>query len=382
MQTNFFLLALLWCYLGATFWQMFFCWGVFARFAFSANGKNRLQERQKNTLLPPFSVIICARNEADNLRRYLPDILAQEYDADWEILLMDDASTDDTPAVLRAFQGENTRLRVIRVENKPFPGKKFVLEQGIRLSRYDQILLTDADCKPAGTRWLLHMAETMNGAPETEIVLGYGPMQKTDTALNYWARFETAHTAMQYFSFAMLGIPYMGVGRNLAFKKKVFERVGGFSTHMHTPSGDDDLLVNTAATPFNTSVCAIPEAFTFSEPKSTWHEWLLQKYRHLGASSAYRPVHQLLLASLSLSHVLHYFFLLLLLLSGWNFYLTAAMYVLRLLTLWIIYRGVFSRLQCTDLLKWVPVFDVLLAIYTGIFVPYFLIFRHKSVLWK
>ncbi len=377
MQTNFFLLALLWCFFGATFWQLFFCWSVFARFAFYSNQKNRLQERQNNTLLTPFSVIICARNEANNLRRYLPGILAQEYDSDWELLVVDDASADDTQAVLQAFQSEYPRLNVLRLTEKPFPGKKYALEKGIEASKYAHILLTDADCQPAGPHWLLHMAETLNQSSETEIALGFGPMKAAQGTLNRWARFETAHTAMQYFSFALAGVPYMGVGRNLAIKKSLFERVGGFTMHREIPSGDDDLLVNAAATPGNTAICTDPAAFVFSEPKTTWRQWLLQKRRHLGASSAYRPIHQFLLASWSLSHVLHYFLMFLLLCSGWCIVVLVLAYCLRMLTLLIIYRGVFSRLRCSDLLLWIPLLDVLLAIYYGIFVPWYLIFRPK-----
>jgi len=381
MQTNFFLLALGWCFFAATLWQLFFCWSVFARFAFYSKQKNRLQERQKNTLPPPFSVIICARNEAGNLRRYLPGILAQQYDADWELLLVDDASTDDTPIILQELQEKNPLLRVIRMEHKLLPGKKHALEQGINASKYAHILLTDADCEPAGVFWLSHMAASLNCNSETEIVLGYAPMKTAAGALNRWARFETAHTAMQYCSFALAGMPYMGVGRNLAFKKSVFERVGGFSKHRDIPSGDDDLLVNAAATATNTSICTDPAAFVFSESKTTWRQWLLQKRRHLGASSTYRPMHQLLLASLSLSLVFHYFLLLLLLLSGWNLHLLAVAYCLRMLTLWIVYRGVFSRLQCSDLLQWIPVLDVLLAMYYGLAVPYYLVFS-RPIVWK
>ncbi len=381
MQTNFILLALGWCFFAATLWQLFFCWGVFTRFAFYKKHQNRLQERQKNTLPPPFSVIICARNEAGNLRRYLPGILAQQYDADWELLLVDDASTDETPTVLHELQETNPRLRVIRMEQKSLPGKKNALEQGINASKYAHILLADADCEPTGVFWLSHMSASLNQKPETEIVLGYGPMKTATGALNRWARFETAHTAMQYLSFAIAGMPYMGVGRNLAFKKSVFERVGGFSKHRDIPSGDDDLLINAAATSTNTSICTDPAAFVFSESKTTWRQWLLQKRRHLGASSTYRLLHQLLLASLSLSLVFHYFLLLLLLLAGWNVHLLALAYCLRMLTLWIVYRGVLSKLQCSDLLKWTPALDVMLAMYYGLVVPYYLIFS-RPVVWK
>jgi glycosyltransferase involved in cell wall biosynthesis len=355
---------------------------VFARFAFYAKQNNRLQERQNNTLLPPFSLIICARNEADNIRRFLPAVLAQEYVSDWELLLVDDASTDETALVLRAFQAEYPRLNVVQINGKTFPGKKHALEQGIKACKYSNILLTDADCQPASPFWLSGMAETAFQHSETELVLGYGPMYEVPGMLNRWARFETAHTAMQYFSFSLAGMPYMGVGRNLAFTKPAFERTGGFTTHHHIPSGDDDLLVNAVARPDNTAICIAPEAFVFSAAKTTWRQWLRQKRRHLGASSGYRPIHQFLLASLSISQVFHYFFLLILLLSGYHLPALFVAYGLRMLVLHIIYAGVFSKLRCKDLLRYVFILDVLQTIYFGIFVPFYLIFRHKSVEWK
>lgn len=382
MQTNFFLLALLWCYFGATFWQLLFHVGIFARFAFFSKQNNRLQERENNTLPPPFSLIICARNEAHNLRRFLPVVLAQEYVSAWELVVVNDASTDDSALVLQLFQAENPRLKVVQITDKTFPGKKYALEQGIKACKYPNILLTDADCRPASPYWVSNMAETAFQHPETELVLGYGPMDKVPGMLNRWARFETAHTAMQYFSFARAGMPYMGVGRNLAFKKTTFERMGGYSSHLHIPSGDDDLLVNAVGTKGNTAICAMPESFVFSAAQTTWKQWLRQKRRHLGASTGYRLTHQFLLASLSISQVFHYFFLLILLLSGYHLPALFVAYGLRMLTLHIIYAGVFSQLRCVDLLRYVCILDVMQTIYYGVFVPFYLISSRKSVVWK
>lgn len=382
MQTNFFFLALLGCYAGVTLWQIFICCGVFARFALYAGEKNRLQESQKNTLPPPFSVIICARNEADNLRTFLPAVLNQQFTGLWEVLVVDDASTDETPAILVSFQEVYAHLRVIRLDEKLFAGKKIALEQGITACKYPYILLTDADCQPAGPHWLEQMSLAMTNHPDTEIVLGYGPMKAGAGMVNAWSRFETAQTAMQYFSFALAGIPYMGVGRNLAFKKALFNRVGGFTSHALIASGDDDLLVNAASNRRNTVICTAEESFVFSESKTTWKDWLTQKRRHLSASSAYRTVHQLLLASLSLSHVLHYFFLFLLLVTGSFLKIALLLYALRMLILMLIYRSVFSRLNCSDLFSRAPFYDIILAVYYGIFVPVYLMAGGKTTAWK
>lgn len=361
---------------------MLVCCGIFARFAFFSTEKNRLQERQKNKLPPPFSVIICARNEAENLQRYLPVVLEQRYEGDWEIIVVDDASSDNTSAIVQDFQLRFPHLRLIRLNNKHLSGKKTALAQGIFASQYDHLLVTDADCAPAGPGWLHGISDALTSRPETEIVLGYGPMNRTQGALNRWIRYETTYTSIQYFSFALAGIPYMGVGRNLAFKKEVFERVGGFESHQHIPSGDDDLLVNAAADRRNTAISIDPETFVFSEGKTTWQAWLQQKHRHLSASSVYRPVHQWLLASISLSQVFHYFFLLLFLLSGHLAGIPLLLYAVRMVVLLFIYNRIFSHLQCRDLLKWVPLYDIGITIYYGIFVPYFLWFKKRELTWK
>jgi len=360
---------------------MLVCCGIFARFALFSGEKNRLQERQKNTLPLPFSLIICARNEAENLRKHLPRILEQQYDGDWELLLVDDDSSDDTAAVVQGFQDEYPFLRLIRLKDKHLSGKKTALQQGILACKYEHVLVSDADCSPVGSGWLAGMAEVLTVRPQTEIVLGYGPMQPSGGGLNRWIRYETTHTAVQYFSFALAGIPYMGVGRNLAFKKKTFGRVGGFEAHLHIPSGDDDLLVNAAADRHNTAICIDPETFVFSEGKTTWKAWLRQKKRHLSASAVYRPAHQWLLASVSISQVFHYFFLLLFLLSGNLPGIPLLFYTIRLIALLLIYARIFSHLKCLDLLKWVPLYDIGITIYYGIFVPYFLWFQKREADW-
>lgn len=382
MQTDFFLFLLLVCYAGATLWQMLVCCGIYARFALYRGEKNRLQEREKNTLLLPFSVIICARNEADNLRRHLPSVLQQDYAGEWEVLVVDDDSSDNSPDVLAALQSVYPRLKYLTLKNKVLKGKKYALEQGILSASNEYLLLTDADCAPVGNKWLACMAELFTSKSDTEIVLGFGPMQTTTGMLNRWIRFETAHTALQYFSFALAGMPYMGVGRNLAFTKQTFERVGGFAEHRHIPSGDDDLLVNAAANSHNTVICLYPGSFMYSAGKTNWSEWLAQKRRHLGASTVYRPLHKWLLAAIGLSLVFHYFFLFLLLVTVQYAVPALLLYVVRQVMLHFLYKRVFTLLQCRDLLWYTPLMDAGMAIYTGIVVPWFLWVKRSDMGWK
>lgn len=333
--------------------------------------------------MPGASVVVCARNEAENLRRYLPAVLTQQYPGDWEVVVVDDASDDETPAILRHFQEKYPRLRVLGIPEKVFPGKKHALAQGVAAARFDHLFLTDADCEPASAHWLARMASALTAKPETEIALGYGPMRSAKRSFrDGWTRFETAYTAVQYFSFALAGMPYMGVGRNLAWKRRVFDRAGGFSAHLDVPSGDDDLLVNAAATSCNTAICLHPDAFVYSEGAGTWKTWLRQKRRHLAAGARYRRTHRLVLATAHMSHVLHYFLLAVLLWAGFGTITAVFFYLFRSFSLLYLYARILPKLREFRLLSQVPIYDALLAAYYGAFVPISLIDHRHANKWK
>lgn len=380
--------VLFWLYVAATLAQLLFWWGVVGKLEI---GNWKFLKRRRlisNFQFPvsnfqfPISIILCARNEADNLRRHLPEILAQQYPGEWELVVVDDASDDETPSVLKSFQEKNARLRVVRIAEKKHPGKKYALMQGIAAAKFDNLLFTDADCAPASALWLSHMAAALSASPATEIVLGYAPMRPGKGFLDGWVRFETAYTAMQYFSFAAAGMPYMGVGRNLAWKRQVFERTGGFSAHLDVPSGDDDLLVNAAAERHNIALCLHPDSFMYSEGAKTWGAWLRQKRRHLAAGKRYRPLHRYVLALLSLSQVLHYFLLAVLLFGGIGTVSVVLCFFARLFSLLYLCGKIFPRLREFRLLSRIPIYDLLLAAYFGVFVPIFLINNQHAHKWK
>src|SRR6478735_11883278 len=212
----------------------------------------------------PVSVVICGRNEAENLVNNLPGVLVQDYKTTHEIIFVNDNSIDESKYILEEFQRGFKNLTVIplKQEAKGIPGKKFPLSVGIKSAKHEIVLLTDADCVPASEWWIEKMQETYDD--DTEIVLGYGPYHRKRGLLNKLVRWETFHTALQYLTYALAGRPYMGVGRNLSYKKTVFFRHKGFSAYNHVASGDDDLFINTAATGKNTKINIAKEAFTLS----------------------------------------------------------------------------------------------------------------------
>ncbi|MFL5773721.1 MAG: glycosyltransferase, partial [Flavisolibacter sp.] len=212
----------------------------------------------------PVSVIICARDEDENIAKNLPGILVQDYSSSHEVIVVNDNSIDDTKYILAELQKKYKKLQIVDLtqEAKMIAGKKFPLSIGIKEAKHEIVLLTDADCVPASEHWIFKMQDAFSNG--TEVALGYGAYQKNPGFLNKAIRFETFHTALQYFGYALAGKPYMGVGRNLAYRKNLFFRNKGFSSINHIPSGDDDLFINRVATKENTSVVIDPEAFTIS----------------------------------------------------------------------------------------------------------------------
>lgn len=248
--------------------------------------------KKSNTTLqssqPGVSIVICARDEADNLRKNLPLFLDQDY-PEFEIIVVNDGSTDDSELLLTNMKEEYPKLRSTFV---PYGAtnvstKKLALTLGIKAAKYDWILLSDADCMPEGKLWISKMARNFNQG--VEFVLGYSPYSTEKTTINRLITYDTLFIALQYLGYTLKGKPYMGVGRNMAYRKEVFFRMKGFASNLQLRSGDDDLMVNAAANAFNTKVEISPESITWSEPKKSLRNWFFQKERHLSVASFYTP---------------------------------------------------------------------------------------------
>lgn len=234
------------------------------------------------------SVIICARNEKYNLGNYLRTLLVQDYPL-FEVIIVDDESEDGTREVIERYMNIDSRVRMTFVPKNARVGssKKLALTLGAKAAKYNYLLLTDADCRPESPMWIREM---MNGFanPKTDVVLGFGAYFQEKNALNRLIQFDTFFNGLHYLGAAVCRHPYMGVGRNLAYRKEAFFQCGGFSNLMTHRAGDDDLLVNKMANKTNTAVVCTPKSITWSMPETTLKAWLRQKRRHLSVSPNYR----------------------------------------------------------------------------------------------
>ena len=366
-----------WIVLGSfsfiTLVQLFYYLFFFSRLAFSKI-KNKEQTQEH-----PVSVVICARDEAANLAVNLPGVLVQNYRSTHEVLLVNDNSQDETKYLLEGLHKQFRQLNVIELKQEAIliPGKKFPLSVGLKTAKYEVVLLTDADCVPASEFWIQKMQEPFQNG--VEIALGYGAYHKQKGILNKIIRFDTFHSAMQFLSYAMAGIPYMGVGRNLAYKKELFYRHKGFSSHNHIPGGDDDLFVNMAANSRNTAVVLDQEAFTLSIPEPNFSRWYKQKTRHYSTARYYKASHRFLLALYSFSQFVFYpLFVAALIMADWRIVL--GIFGLRLITQSIVYYKSMRKLNEKDLFPWFILFDIGIFFFYIIFFPATL--KKPKAVWK
>ncbi len=331
--------------------QLLYYLGIYARILFYKPVSKRIKQE-------PVSVVICARNEADNLDKYLPAVLTQNY-PDYEVIVVNDCSTDNTDEILGKYLKKYKHLRTTNInEDKKFAhGKKLALTIGIKAAKHEILVLTDADCQPASDQWLSRIQQ--NFTEEKSLVLGYGGYFRRRSLLNNYIRYDTLMIAWQYLSYALSGDPYMGVGRNLSYRKSLFFDNKGFASHYHLLSGDDDLFVNETANKSNTTIESSKESHTRSESKKTLKEWIKQKRRHLTTNRYYKSRHKFLLGAEQFSRFLYYgSFIYMLSFRIYPYYVLSA-FSLRFIIQLVFTKMVMKRLNEKNLLVSSLFFDVL-----------------------
>lgn len=292
--------------------------------------KNPDSGKENERVREPVSVIICLRNELDNLRKLIPALLKQDYPPGLEICLVADRSDVATLNFLRneSVRHQNIRLLEITEIPKGIAPKKNALLQGIEKASHDVLLLTDADCLPAGPDWIRQMSEHFDSG--TVAVLGFGGYASEKGFLNLLIQYDTGFTALQYFGMAAANRPYMGVGRNLAYRKSAFIKAGGFGDTAGILAGDDDLFINRISCFGKINICTEPDGFTFSAPKRKWKDWVQQKIRHYSVGKFYTKTDQYRLGIFYLARTVSWVMTPALLLIPETFFLTILVLVVRL----------------------------------------------------
>jgi cellulose synthase/poly-beta-1,6-N-acetylglucosamine synthase-like glycosyltransferase len=332
------------------FWVVFF----YARLAFHKESEG---PNEKNI---PITIIIAARNEEDNLFHLLPKILAQDY-PEFEVIVVNHQSSDDSSHILKAFQRQYPNLKVIELERSKHlrNGKKLPLTIAIKGAKYEHLMFTDADCEPNSKNWLSLMSNKFTD--KKEIVLGYGPYKREPGLLNQLIRLDTAMIAANYLSYAKAGAAYMGIGRNMGYTRSLFLSVNGFKSHYALQSGDDDLFIQEAAKKGNYDICIHPDSFSYSESKKTWADWYKQKSRHFTTTEHYSVIKKLLLGIYPLSLLLLYTSFITLCINYQLCWLSIGVFSFITLIKWVIQGRILLKLKEKGFVWIFPIWDLVYA---------------------
>jgi len=318
---------------------------------------------QKNA---PVSVIICARNEEENLRNFLPAVLEQDY-PDFEVVVVNDCSEDDSYNILGEYLKKFPNLKVSNIIRDPkfTHNKKFAQFIGIKAAKNELLLFTDADCKPESEKWIAGMASGFGDG--IDFVLGYGGFFGKKGFLSKYIRYDSMMIAMQYFGMAIRGIPYMGVGRNLAYRRSLFFDRKGFGYHSHLASGDDDLFVNSNASGENIATEFRKESHTRSVPAPCINEYYKQKTRHLTTASHYKPRDKMALIAEPVTRIFFYAAFLILITNLVMWPVVAAIFLARITIQFLIFSLNQKKFNERGLLPWIPVFDMVSPFINAVF---------------
>lgn len=351
--------------------QILFVVFIYGKLAFYKN-ENKINEKK------PVSIIVCAKNEAENLDKNLEYLLTQAY-PEYEVIVVNDCSEDNTPYILKKYKEKYSHLEIVTnaLEERFARGKKLPLTLGLKRAKHEWVLLTDADCRPHGNYWLTTMQN--NFIKNIGIVLGYGRYKRNKGLLNLLIRLDSFLIAVRYMGFVLNNCAYMGVGRNLAYRKKLFFDNKGFASHYHILSGDDDLLISEIAPKTQTTIEFKQESQTESEPEKTLKKWIKQKKRHLTTGKYYKPKVKFWLGLFSVSELLFYILLAVLLFLQYNLFILASMfgfrYLLQILFLLII-KNKFKEKWLYLLLM--PIFEIFYLIFYGLVVCINTFYKNKA----
>jgi cellulose synthase/poly-beta-1,6-N-acetylglucosamine synthase-like glycosyltransferase len=362
--------------------QLFYILILFGRFAFFYKQKPQKDSSEKEGV----TIIIAAHNERTNLKKLIPMIFEQDY-PNFDVMVINDRSYDGTKRILEKLMAIYPRLRTVTVDYTPshVTSKKYALTLGIKVAKNDVLLLTDADCWPNSPKWIELMTAPVRLDGKT-FSLGFSQYESRAGFLNKWIQFETLWTGIQYFSFAVWKFPFMGVGRNLCYRRSFFMDKKAFKGLWQIECGDDDLFVNLYATGKNSAVVVNPESITYSEPKTTWKSYFTQKKRHFHAGKYYKGGNKLKIGWYAFSHLLFWISATcLMILSGLNqnweqFLSVLGIIVIRSLLITSMFLSAGKKLEGKIQVFWSGFFDV-------IYIGYFWIlgalgYQSKKVKWK
>jgi hypothetical protein len=353
--------------------QITYWWAVYGKLGF-------YRKRQSVSTKEPVSIVLLFNDEFEKLKTQLPVLLSQDY-PDYEVILVIQSINDDLAEYLENICKEYSNIKVIQMlqDLNFFKGNKFPLSIGIKSAANDLLIFTEAGCSPVSERWLEQIQS--NFTEEKEIVLGYFRSTHPGKSSPYgFRRWVNLSTAMSYFSFALAGRPFMGIGKNMAYRKSLYYRNNGFVSHYKVPVGEDDLFVNKVATRRNVAIAPNLESQVVFGETQRFSEWMRFRKKYFKSGRYYNSWDKFFLNLFTFSYVLFLAAFVYLLIVQYLFYPVLALFILRLFSQLFIFKKCMIRLSERNLLLLSPINEVLLLIMDGL-IRISLVFDKKDK-WK
>lgn len=345
---------------------------IFGKLAFS--GTSAPQEN-----LAPVSVIIRTKNNAEILRQTIISILAQDY-PDFQVILINDASSDHTLEVIEDFAGRYSNIKIVNVvNNEAFWGKKkYALTLGIKAAKHNLLVFTEDNYVPVSRKWLREISRNFH--KEKKLILGYSAVKRKKNVLsNALIRYDNWLRAVKYLSFANTGLPYSGTGRNLAYHKSAFYKVNGFISHMDMKNGEDELFINEVATPGNTTICTSKHGRTRSLTAPAFREWIHQKREGFYVFRNFKLWQRVLLNLFYIAQLLFWLLFVPLIFLAGNPIVILALIVFKWLVQYIIMARLARKFGEKGFIWLLPLYElILISVQFYIFITSF----RKSTRWK
>ncbi|PJA98028.1 MAG: hypothetical protein CO128_09470 [Ignavibacteriales bacterium CG_4_9_14_3_um_filter_30_11] len=253
-----------------------------------------------------FSIVIAIKNEEKNIPPLIISLRKLFYQKDFfEVIFVDDNSTDNSYQLISESIKEEENIKLFKVNEKKYPGKKGALAFGIEKSFNPYIIITDGDCLPQ-KNWLISFATKFSQS--YDVVFGASPNIKNNSLINKISCFENLRSAILTFSAATFGNAYSAIARSFGFTKNIYEEIGGYEKTTETLSGDDDLFIRQAVKSKAKIGCFIESnSLVFTNSVSNFKEYLKQKARHTSTSAYYLPKHKIFLGFWHLTNLLYLF---------------------------------------------------------------------------
>lgn len=239
---------------------------------------------------PQFSIVITAHDNANELERNLPTILSQIYEPGYEVIVVDESSTDNTEDVLKLMKKRFTNLYTTFIPESShyLSRKKLALTIGIKAAKNEWIILTDADCRPQSENWL----KAISGycTEDKDMVIGYTNYRHEAKC---FYRFERMLISCYLLHTANANMPYRYNGNNLALRKSVFMAHNGFLKNLKFLRGEYDFIVNEYAQHGRTAIAISQDSIMRQDRPSrkSWTDtgvYYMETRRHLHRSFRYR----------------------------------------------------------------------------------------------